>query len=103
MHARIPQPSADLPFPGYAPLDIANEPPPHDLPAHDALSHDPFPAGPFSPRMVWSADDLVQAVRLPLHREAFAPSANDARLHRPRRTLRFAATPALAPRFRVGG
>ncbi len=77
-----PSPSCD------APLDTA---------------HDPFPCGPFSPRMVWSADDLVEAVRLPLHCEAFAPSANDARLHRPRRTLRFAATPALAPRFRVGG
>ena len=86
MHAQIPQPcrseSADT--------------------AHDTAS-DPVPSSPFSPRMVWSADDLVEAVRLPLHCEAFAPSANDARLHRPRRTLRFLATPPLAARFRIGG
>lgn len=82
MHAQIPQPCRS------EMLDIA---------------HDPFPSSPFSPRMVWSADDLVEAVRLPLHCEAFAPSANDARLHRPRRTLRFLDTPQLAHRFRIGG
>lgn len=71
--------------------------------AHDMLASDPFPSSPFSPRMVWSADDLVEAVRLPLHCVAFAPSANDARLHRPRRTLRFLATPPLSARFRIGG
>lgn len=67
------------------------------------ITHDPFPCGPFSPHMVWSADDLVEAVRLPLHCEAFAPSANDARLHRPRRALRFLVAPSLAQRFRIGG
>jgi len=87
MHAQIPL-SAAPSRPGADPLDIA---------------HDPFPSGPFSPRLVWSVDDLVQAVRVPLHRETFAPSANDARLHRPRRTLRFLATPPLAHRFRIGG
>lgn len=87
MHARIPQ-SADLPFPGYAPLDIA----------HEQLDASPFPSA-----LSWSADDLVEAVRMPLHQQVFAPSANDARLHRPRRTLRFVATPPLATRFRIGG
>ena len=88
MHARNPHPSADLPFPGYAPLDIA----------HESFEDSPFPAAPS-----WSADDLVEAVRVPLHQHVFAPSANDARLHRPRRTLRFLATPPLATRFRIGG
>lgn len=87
MHARIPQPT-DLPVPGYAPLDI---------------EHEPFDNGPFPSGLSWSVDDLVEAVRLPLHRVVLTPSANDACLHRPRRTLRFLATPPLATRFRIGG
>lgn len=94
MHARIPL--SDLPFPGYAPLDIAHEP------CADRFD-DQLDGGPFPSALSWSADDLVEAVRMPLHREVFAPSANDARLHRPRRTLRFLATPPLAARFRIGG
>jgi hypothetical protein len=93
MHARSPHPSADLPFPGYAPLDIAQ----------DAFAQEPLDDSPFPSALSWSADDLVEAVRMPLHKEVFAPSANDAHLHRPRRTLRFLATPPLATRFRIGG
>lgn len=93
MHAHTPlspvlPQSTDTPFPGYAPLDIEREP----------LDENPFPSA-----LPWSADDLVEAVRIPLHRVVFTPSANDARLHRPRRTLRFLATPPLATRFRIGG
>lgn len=93
MSARIPQ-SADLPFPGYAPLDIAHEHGAHEQPDDSSV---------FPPALCWSADDLVEAVRVPLHQQVFAPSANDARLHRPRRTLRFLATPPRAIRFRIGG
>ncbi|MBX3713723.1 MAG: hypothetical protein KF800_17315 [Lysobacter sp.] len=95
MHARSPQSpqSADLPFPGYAPLDIAP----------DTFAHDQRDDGAFPSALSWSADDLAEAVRLPLHEEVFAPSANDARLHRPRRTLRFLAAPPLTARFRIGG
>lgn len=92
MSARIPQ-STDLPFPGYAPLDIA----------HERIAHAPLDDSPFPSALSWSADDLVEAVRMPLHRHVFAPSANDARLHRPRRALRFLATLPLATRFRIGG
>ena len=90
MRAPIPLPptSVDLPFPGYAPLDIAHECPDD---------------GPFPSALSWSADDLVEAVRMPLHMEVFAPSANDARLHRPRRRLHFLASPSLPTRFRIGG
>lgn len=80
--------SADLSLPDHATTDIE----------HARLDDSPFPSA-----LSWSADDLVEAVRLPLHHEVFAPSANDARLHRPRRTLRFLATPPLAHRFRIGG
>lgn len=91
-HRLLSPQSADLPFPGYAPLDI-------EQPRSEDLLDD----GPFPSALSWSADDLVEAVRMPLHKEVFAPSANDARLHRPRRTLRFLATPPLATRFRIGG
>lgn len=92
MHVQSPQPipsnATDLPFPGYAPLDI---------------EHDHFADSAFPTALGWSADDLVEAVRLPPHQQVFAPSANDAQLHRPRRRLQFLATPSMPPRFRIGG
>jgi hypothetical protein len=66
--------------------------------AHEQPDDSVFPSAPS-----WSADDLVEAVRIPLHQQVFVPSANDARLHRPGRALRFLAPPPLATRFRIGG
>ena len=54
----------------------------------------------------WSAQELTDAVRWsppPLHRFDFAPSANDAATHRPRRGGSFLALAPLPPRFRIGG
>lgn len=61
---------------------------------------------PFLVHHGWSAQDLTDAVRWsppPLHRFDFAPSANDAATHRPRRGGSFLAMPLLPPRFRIGG
>lgn len=78
-------------------------------------SHDDAPAGSgpsdsahdaFLSRREWSAQALTDAVRWsppPLHRFDFAPSANDAARHRPRRGGGFLATPQLPSRFRIGG
>lgn len=64
------------------------------------------PSGPFLFHQGWSAQELTDAVRWsppPLHRFDFAPSANDAATHRPRRGGSFLAMPQLPPRFRIGG
>lgn len=61
---------------------------------------------PFLVHQGWSAQELTDAVRWsppPLHRFAFAPSANDAATHRPRRGGSFLAMPQLPSRFRIGG
>lgn len=61
---------------------------------------------PFLVHQGWSAQDLTDAVRWsapPLHRFDFAPSANDAATHRPRRGGSFLAMPQWPSRFRIGG
>ncbi len=61
---------------------------------------------PFLSNLNWSSQELIDAVRWtppPLHRFAFAHSANDAATHRPRRGGSFLATPQLPSRFRIGG
>ena len=61
---------------------------------------------PFLVHQGWSAQDLTDAVRWsppPLHCFAFAPSANDAATHRPRRGGSFLTMPQWPPRFRIGG
>ncbi len=61
---------------------------------------------PFLFDLNWSAQELTDAACRwlpPLRRFGFAPSANDAALHRSRRRTRFLAVPPLPPRFRVGG
>ncbi len=61
---------------------------------------------PFLVHQGWSAQELADAVRWsppPLHRFAFAPSANDAATHRPRRGGSFLAMPQWPARFRIGG
>lgn len=61
---------------------------------------------PFLVRQGWSAQDLTDAVRWSppsLHRFDFAPSANDAASHRPRRGGSFLAIPQWPSRFRIGG
>ena len=61
---------------------------------------------PFLIHQGWSAQDLTDAVRWsppPLHRFDFAPSANDAASHRPRRGGSFLAIPQWPSRFRIGG
>ncbi len=61
---------------------------------------------PFLVHQGWSAQDLADAVRWsppPLHRFDFAPSANDAASHRPRRGGSFLAIPQWPSRFRIGG
>jgi len=58
---------------------------------------------PFVPH--WNADALAAAIPRrppPLHSVVLAPSANDAVLHRPRRTVSFAPAPTLPSRFRIG-
>ncbi len=64
------------------------------------------PSDPFLSVLNWSAQELTDAVRWsppPLHRFDFAPSANDAAPHRPRRGGSFLAIPQLPSRFRIGG
>ncbi len=65
-----------------------------------------FVPDPFLFDLNWSAQALIDAVSgtMPsLHRFAFAPSANDAAMHRPRRRASFVAMPPLPSRFRIGG
>lgn len=64
------------------------------------------PSDPFLSVLNWSTQELIDAVRWsppPLHRFDFAPSANDAASHRPRRGGSFLATPQWPSRFRIGG
>lgn len=61
---------------------------------------------PFLFDLNWSAQELTDAMcgsLSSLHRFAFAPSANDAVMHRPRRRASYAAIPPLPARFRIGG
>ena len=61
---------------------------------------------PFLFDLNWSAQQLTDAMckALPsLRRFAFAPSANDAASHRPRRRASYVAIPPLPTRFRIGG
>jgi hypothetical protein len=61
---------------------------------------------PFLFDLNWSAQELIDAMcrSLPsLHRFTFAPSANDAATHRPRRRGSFLALPPLPSRFLIGG
>ena len=55
----------------------------------------------------WDADALTDAMlRLrppPLRSVVFAPSANDAEHHRPRRTGSFIPAQPVLPHFRIGG
>ena len=69
---------------------------PFDTPSPDATTA-------FAPH--WNADALVAAIPRrppPLRCVVLAPSANDAVLHRPRRTVSFAPPQTLPPRFRIG-
>lgn len=53
----------------------------------------------------WNADALAAAIPRrppPLRSVVLAPSANDAVLHRPHRTVSFAPPQTLPPRFRIG-
>ena len=54
----------------------------------------------------WSAQELTDAMcgsLSSLHHFAFAPSANDAAMHRPRLRASYLAIPPLPARFRIGG
>ncbi|MES2671892.1 MAG: hypothetical protein V4673_15945 [Pseudomonadota bacterium] len=73
---------------------------------HSDGSHFDIASDPFLVHHSWSAQELADAVRWsppPLHRFAFAPSANDAASHRPRRGGSFLAMPQWPSRFRIGG
>lgn len=74
---------------------LPDQPAPLDFAADAA-----FDAFALSPP--WAADDLAQAMPAPLHRFDFAPSANDAAMHRPRRGGSFLRATPLPPRFRIG-
>ncbi len=61
---------------------------------------------PFLFDLNWSAQELTDAMcrsLAPLHHFAFAPSANDAEMHRPRRRTSYVAIAPLPSRFRIGG
>jgi len=61
---------------------------------------------PFLFDLNWSAQELTDAMcgsLTSLHRFAFAPSANDAAMHRPRRRASYVAVAPLPARFRIGG
>lgn len=61
---------------------------------------------PFLFDLNWSAQDLTDAMSrclASLHHFAFAPSANDAAMHRPRRRASYVAIAPLPARFRIGG
>ncbi|MBN8213374.1 MAG: hypothetical protein J0M09_10680 [Xanthomonadales bacterium] len=63
-------------------------------------------ADPFLFDLNWSAQELTDAMCssiAPLHHFAFAPPANDAAMHRPRRRAGYVAIPPLPARFRIGG
>ena len=61
---------------------------------------------PFLFDLNWSAQELTDAMCrtiASLHHFAFAPSANDAAMHRPRRRASYVAIAPLPARFRIGG
>lgn len=63
-------------------------------------------ADPFLFDLNWSAQELTDAMCRTissLHDFAFAPSANDAAMHRPRRRASYVAIAPLPARFRIGG
>ena len=78
----------------------------HSNSTHSDSSRYGIAPDPFLVHQGWSAQELTDAVRWsppPLHRFAFAPSANDAATHRPRRGGSFLAMPQWPSRFRIGG
>ena len=61
---------------------------------------------PFLFDLNWSAQELTDAMcssLSSLHHFAFATSANDAAMHRPRRRTSYIAIAPLPSRFRIGG
>ncbi len=79
---------------------------PADAPIDGDATNPGNASDPFLSALSWSAQELIDAVRWsppPLHRFDFAPSANDAASHRPRRGGSFMAMPQWPSRFRICG
>ncbi len=79
---------------------------PLDTMSLDSLLHGTASPDTLAPFVThWNADALAAAIPRrppPLRTVVLAPSANDAVLHRPRRSVSFAPPQTLPPRFRIG-